>query len=168
MQPPQEILQVIGHNVLNTPDNFLKHVFAAELKEKSFLTGKVEKSLSGFHHFVPGHLEEMNIQLINARTCKKTGLIIADVLCEGHLEKGKTFFPSSWSRNEVIRKLAEASKNQVKPLSVEGGRAVLFGATSEGAIIKMVIDLRSGEYITAYPDAYANGLLLRGENKWHT
>ena len=159
MQPSQEILQAIGRDSLNTPESFLKHIFAAELKEKRFLTGEIEKSLSGFHHFMPEHLVKMDIQLINTRTCQKTGLIIADVLCDGHLESGKTFFPSSWSRNEVIKKLGEAAQNPTRPVLISGTRATLYGKTSEGIIIKSVADLRSSYYITAYPDARENGLL---------
>jgi hypothetical protein len=159
MQPPQEILQVIGHNVLNTPDNFLKHVFAAELREKRFDTGEIEKFLSGFHHFAPEHLEEIAVQLVNARTCRRTGLIISDVLCDGHLERKKTFFPSSWDRTKVIKKLSEATQNLTRPVLITGTRATLYGKTSEGIVVRLIVDIRSGDYITAYPDALENGLL---------
>lgn len=35
---------------------------------------------------------------------------MADVLCDGHIEQGKTFFPTAWSREHVIQKIAEAAQ----------------------------------------------------------
>jgi len=159
MQPSREVLQAFGRDSFNTPEKFLQHIFAAELKIKMFLTGKIEKSLSGFHHFLPGHLEDMNIQFVNAKTCKNTVLIIADVLCDGHLERKKTFFPSSWSRSEVIKKLGGAAQNPTRPVLISGTRATLYGKTAKGIIVRSVVDLGSGDYSTAYPDARENGLL---------
>lgn len=158
IQPIEETLQVIGKGPLNTTERFLKHIFTAELIEKRFPMGEIEKSLAGFHHYMLEHLEEMGIKLINPRTCEKTGLIISDVLCDGHLELRKTFFPSSWSREKVISKLAEAVQNPIKPPVIQGTRGVLFGQTSEGIVVRVIVDVKSGNYITAYPDALANNL----------
>lgn len=158
MQPSPEVLQAIGRDLLNAPEKIFKHIFSAELVEKIFPMGKIEKSLSGFHHYIAGHLDEMGIKLINPKTCNKTGLILADVLCNGHLEKRKTFFPTSWSRDKVVEKIVEAIQNIIKPPVVEGTRGVLFGKTSEGIIVRIVVDVKSGNYITAFPDALANGL----------
>lgn len=103
--------------------------------------------------------KNMNIKLMNVKMCVNNGVMIADVLCDGVLEARKTFFPSSWNREKVIEKLAEAAKNTIDvAVTIEGVQAVFTGATSEGAIIKFVIDVKSGNYITAYPDARANGL----------
>lgn len=159
MQPLPEMLQIFGQDSLNTPESFLKHIFAAELREKRFPTGKVTKLLSGFHHYMPEHLDEMNIKLVNPKTCHKTGLIIADVLCDGHLEVKKTFFPTSWSRTKVISKLAEAIRNPTDIPAIEGTKAIVMGKTSEGIIVRIVVDIKSGNYITAYPDRLANDLL---------
>jgi hypothetical protein len=63
MQPAQETLQAFGCGAFNTPESFLKHIFAAELKEKRFFTGEIERSLSGFHHFIADYLETMGIKL---------------------------------------------------------------------------------------------------------
>jgi len=159
VQPPKEVLYTLGRDSFNTPDNFLRHIFAAELKVKRRFTGEVEKSLSGFHHFIPEHLEEMGIKLVNIRTCKKTGVMIADVLCDGHLEPNKTFFPPSWNRSEVVKKLGEAAQNPTRPVFISGTRITAYGKTSEGIIVRLIADIRSGNYITAYPDARENGLL---------
>ena len=159
IQPPQETLQTLGCASLNTPEKFLTHIFAAELKEKRFASGEIEKTLSGFHYFKPEHLEEMGIQLINAKTCGKTGIIIADVLCDGHLEPSKTFFPTAWGRNKVIEKIGEAVQRPIDLPVLSGTRARFLGQTSEGIIVRAVIDIQSGSYITAYPDAHANGLI---------
>lgn len=159
LQPSQEVLQVFSRESLNTPEKFLKHIFAAELKEKKLPNGAVKKSLAGFHHYMPEHLEEMNIELLNPRTCERTGLIIADVLCDGHLEAKKTFFPVVWSRKQVISKLGEAVRNPIKDPKIEGTKGVLFGRTSEGIVIRTIIDIKSGDYITAYPDSFENGLV---------
>jgi len=142
----------------NANPDFFKHIFTAELIEKTFLTGTIKKNLAGFHHYIAEHLNEMGITLLNPRTCNKTGLITADVLCDGHLEKRKTFFPILWSREEVISKLVEAAQNPTQAHSIQGSKGVFFGQTSEGIIIKVVVDIPSGNYITAYPDAVANGL----------
>jgi len=158
IQLPSATLQTIGKSSLNAPEDFFKHIFTAELIEKTFLTGTIKKNLAGFHHYIAEHLNEMGITLLNPRTCNKTGLIISDVLCDGHLEKRKTFFPASWSREQVILKIGESVQNLVKPPMVEGTKGVLFGQTSEGIIIRVVVDIQSGKYITAYPDALANNL----------
>lgn len=144
---------------MNAPEEFFKHIFSAELVEKRFLTGKIKTSLSGFHHYIAGHLEEMGLKLLNSRICKKTELIISDVLCGGHLEPDKTFFPTSWSREKVISKIAESVQNLDKPPAIQGTKCVLFGRTSEGIIIRTIVDIKSGNYITAYPDALENGLI---------
>lgn len=145
--------------MLNAPEKFFRHIFSAELIEKVFPTGKVKKTLAGFHHYIAEHLDEMGIKLLNPRTCNKTGLVISDVLCEGHLEADKTFFPTSWSRDQVISKIAESVRNPMKQLETESSKGILYGQTSEGIVIRTVIDLESGNYITAYPDAYKNGLI---------
>lgn len=158
IQPTPVTLQTIGSTLLNAPEAFFKHIFTAELVEKRFFTGKVTQSIAGFHHYIAEHLHEMGITLVSPKTCSKTGLIISDVLCDGHLEKGKTFFPTSWSREKVISKIAESVLNLDKPPALEGTKCVLFGRTSEGIIIRTVIDIKTGNYITAYPDKIANGL----------
>jgi len=131
------------------------------LIEKRFFTGKITQSIYGFHHYIDGYLEEMGIKLLNSRICKKTELIISDVLCDGHIEPNKTFFPTSWSREKIILKIGESIHNLIKPPMVEGTKGVLFGQTSEGIIIRTIVDIKSGNYITAYPDARANGLLSK-------
>lgn len=161
MQPDQNTLQTIGTGLLNTPEEFFKHIFSAELVEKTFLTGKTKKNVAGFHHHLAEHLDEMRIKLLNVRICNKTELIISDVLCDGHLEADKTFFPSSWSREKVISKIAEALKNLTDSPRIEGSKGILLGQTSEGIIVKVVVDIKSGNYVTAYPDARANGLLSK-------
>ena len=159
MQPSQETLQAFGCGAFNTPESFLKHIFAAELKEKRFFTGEIERSLSGFHHFIADYLETMGIKLIGTRVCEKTGIIIADVLCDGHLERKKTFFPSSWSRAEVIKKVGEAMQNPVECPVLNGTRVSWLGQTEEGIIVRIVADIKSKNYITVYPDARANNLI---------
>jgi len=159
IQLTEETLQTTGKSSFNAPESFFKHIFSAELIEKQFLTGKVKMSLYGFHHYIIGHLEEMGIKLLNSRICKKTELILSDVLCDGHLEPDKTFFPTSWSREKVISKIAEAARNPIQQLEIEGSKGVLFGQTSEGIVIRIIMDIKSENYITAYPDAYKNGLI---------
>ncbi len=103
--------------------------------------------------------KDMKIKLINAKMCVNHGVMIADVLCDGSLEARKTFFPSSWSREKVVEKLAEAAKNIIDfAVTIEGVQGIMVGKTSEGVIIKFVVDLKTGEYVNAYPDARANGL----------
>lgn len=157
--PAQEALQITARSSFNAPESFLRHIFFAELVEKRFFTGKVKLSLSGFHHYIAERLDEMGIKLLKSRTCAKTELIISDVLCDGHLEPDKTFFPISWSREKVISKIAESVQNLDKPPAIEGTKCILLGRTSEGIIIRTIVDIKSGNYITAYPDALENGLI---------
>lgn len=124
-----------------------------------FPTGKIKKAFAGFHHYIAGHLEEMGITLFNTRTCNKTGISISDVLCDGYLEPNKTFFPTSWTREQVISKIAEAARNPIQQLEIQGSKGILYGQTSEGIVIRIIMDTQSGNYITAYPDAYKNGLI---------
>jgi hypothetical protein len=123
----------------------------AELKEFVKESGAVRKKIAGFHHNIPGFLEEHGIQLINSRTCEQTGIMIADVVCQGHTEKEKTFFPLSWSRKKVVEKIIEAMNNLDKqPLFDDRGAWQLFGKTREDMAIKIVISA-AGELITAFP-----------------
>lgn len=131
VQPTSATLQAIGQSSCNANEEFFKHIFTAELVEKVFPTGKIKKSLAGFHHYIAEHLNEMGITLFNTRTCNKTGLIISDVLCDGHLEPRKTFFPSSWNREQVVSKIAEAAQNPTQAPSIQGSKGVFFGQTSE-------------------------------------
>jgi hypothetical protein len=56
-------------------------------------------------------------------------------------------------------KLAETAQDPTRPVIITGTRATVYGKTSEGIIVRLISDIRSGEYITAYPDARENGLL---------
>lgn len=156
IQPAQETLQAIGKQMIQAPEKFFRHIFAAELIEKTNLAGQIKRSLSGFHHYTVEYLQEMKITLQNSKLCQKTGLVLADVVCNGHIEKKKTFFPTSWTRERVIEKIAEAIKKPVDMPLIEGKRCVVFGKTSENIIVKIVL---AGNYITAYPDAVLNGLI---------
>lgn len=75
------------------------------------------------------------------------------------LMKGKTFFPTSWNREKVILKIGEAINNPIEIPIIEGTKAIIKGTTSEGVIVKIVIDIKSRNIITTYPDRLANNLL---------
>jgi hypothetical protein len=64
-----------------------------------------------------------------------------------------TFFPSHWSRKQVIEKIYEAYNNAAKsgvPFKEQGGKYIIEGLTSEGAKIRMYIT-KNGIIKTAYP-----------------
>jgi hypothetical protein len=47
------------------------------------------------------------------------GFYKADVLCNGLLKRGKTFFLQSWSREHVIVKIFESYDNPTQPVRCE-------------------------------------------------
>jgi hypothetical protein len=69
------------------------------------------------------------------------------------LVKEITFFPSHWSRKQVIEKIYEAydnfRKSGVEPL-IRDGKYYIEGAIQEGVDIAMYIT-KNGEIKTAYP-----------------
>jgi len=154
---PVATVQATGLKTIIASERFLEHLFSLELKTYFKKSGGVRQKINGFHAVVAGFLEEHGIQLLNKKVCEKTGIMIADVLCDGHLEPGKTFFPNFWSRKMVIEKIMEALNNLIEQPSCEESGFVFFGKTTEGIILK-IITTKKGELITVFPDAIKNAL----------
>jgi|GEM_PF-3912642 len=157
MKPCQKVAELFGGKTIIVTEDFLMHVFAAELKEFKKHCGTVIKRMSGFHHFIEDHLKDMGVALHNRRICKKTGIVLADVVCNGYTENDKTFFPSSWTKKQVLQKIGEALTKPIEDLKIEKDCIVMYGETSEGIIVKIVMN-SVGKLITAFPDALRNNL----------
>lgn len=158
MVPCKQLTGLLKNKTITVTEEFLQHLFTAELKTYTKRSGHIIKKLSGFHHFKKEKLEELGLQLLNSKVCKKTGVILADVLCDGHIERDKTFFPSAWSNKTVLKKIAQALGAPVEPAIVDRGGIVVFGKTAEGIILKIVLNVE-GSVVTAFPDAARMGLL---------
>jgi len=149
-----QIAALLGNRSITVSEKFLRHIFAAELKEFITPTGEIVYKLTGFHHANEHYLHQMHIMLINKEMNLHTGVTKADVICNGHIEVNKVFFPFSWNRKKVVRKIGEALNHSiVKPTAESRGNAefiTVIGKTSENIVIKMVID-SAGNLITAFP-----------------
>lgn len=110
--------------------------------------GVAKQKLTGLHHDFKQQLETRGI--IKNKTTKRHGIYKADVHWQGAIYR-KTFFPSEWPRETVIRKILEAYDNASGKASVNKRASFeLTGKTTEGITIFMVIN-KSGRIITAYP-----------------
>ena len=87
--------------------------------------------------------------LISSKINEKYSLINSSYLNNESIIEDKSFFPSEWTRTKVIDKIIEASVNKFIDIP-EGLRRVIFGKTSEGMIIKIVVD-EDNKLITAFP-----------------
>jgi hypothetical protein len=78
----------------------------------------------------------------------------ASLYSAGEIKRGKTFFPSDWSREKVISAIYEVYENfiqsGVRPLLAKDGKYELSGFTKEGIKIEMYIT-QNGTIATAYP-----------------
>lgn len=65
----------------------------------------------------------------------------------------KTFFPSSWKKEKVVKKVREGCGN-IQHVQKNGNLWTVFGKTSEGIIIKyiMLVDVDGIEVLSACPD----------------
>jgi len=133
----------------------LEHIFKYNLISDK--NGKFV-NFTGFHHdpcFVIAKAQMMDgIQLPLLR--KKNNIAgTYQIIFQGkHRDIPKSFFPSEWSREQVVRKIVEAHKNAQRSCSgfvlEKNGNFTLFGETKEKIVVKMVFD-KVGTMITAYP-----------------
>lgn len=125
----------------------LEHILTFD--PKALAKGK----LKGLHHDLNNFLEKNANEIIQFtnKQINTLGILKSDIMLNGKLYEGKTFFPSSWSREKVIHKIIEATKNiDSTPIKQWNNNWKIIGKTIEGIKIEIIIK-PSGEIITAYP-----------------
>lgn len=131
----------------------LKHLFGVDKLQKQLASGAMDAGYSGYHHDKGwGLIRKGKVEFLSEpQVCPKTGIVhVEKVAIEGKLIKQpKTFFPPSWTRKQVIDKIVEASQNVVET-TIEGPKTIIKGATSEGIVIKFIINEHK-TLISAYP-----------------
>jgi hypothetical protein len=93
------------------------------------------------------------VKFVN-KVVDKTGAYKADLIVNGVKIPGKTFFPVTWSRKQVMDAIVEAYDNfkatGAKGLKSPDGKWVIQGITKEGIKIEMCIT-ENALVKTAYP-----------------
>lgn len=126
----------------------LEHWYSIDLKKLKNGTLK----LSGFHLDANNFIENCGIFQIKNRRVDKFGCYGGEVWYDGQrIHKDKTFFPSHWTREQVLDKVIEALQN-VKSITQKNSNSnfEVRGLTSEKIEIEMIIN-KNGKILTAYP-----------------
>lgn len=128
----------------------IEHILEGEVIVK-IKGGREIKKLSGCHHDFLGHLEKTKKIILKNKVFGPFGTYSAQVMGQ---EKIKTFFPSHWSRKEVIQNIFEAY-DEFKLSSQNGimrkdGKWRVEGVSKIGMKIEMIIN-QNGTICTAYP-----------------
>jgi hypothetical protein len=98
-------------------------------------------------------IEKSGIFHFTDRIVHESGFYSAKLYYGENYVKRITFFPSHWSREQVISKVYEAYNNFVKSgleAELKNGKYLIKGFTDEGITIEMYITT-SGHIKTAYP-----------------
>lgn len=130
-----------------TPQS-LKHIFGIEVKQVYKKSGNIRKKIQGFHHNTQN---KMSHYLYNKTINNTTGIMQADIHCLNKIKEKSTFFPSSWSRQKVLKNIQQAIANFIeKPFMQENGNWRLLGISKNKITIEIIVD-KTGELVTAYP-----------------
>jgi|GEM_PF-3423133 len=126
-----------------------KHILGMDIK---FYSDKFD--FSGFHHDLMGAIEKSGMVKFVNKVVDKTGAYSADLIVGGKLIRDKTFFPMTWSRQQVIDAIVEVYDNfKLTGLGAElqkDGKWLVEGTTKGGLTIQMTITQNS-LITTAYP-----------------
>ena len=120
----------------------LRHIFNLEFVSKA----------KGFHHdYLGKFLKKGLIRLEGLKKCSKTGAYVVEkVIYEGRSYGRKTFFPSNWTRDRVVRAIHESLKNANGEVIEEVRGALKITSFSDcGLKIESIIE--NGRLMTAYP-----------------
>ncbi|HEV2600791.1 MAG TPA: EndoU domain-containing protein [Candidatus Babeliales bacterium] len=143
----KEYTGVMGFKNVKITARALKHIFGVEITEKMKKTGIVDTIIQGFHHDLGNKMSHL---IKNPIVDKVTGVVKGTLDCLGQTKRGKTLFPSSWSRSKVMKKIQESLLNPSEMPILDGNRWAYIGLTSDGIKIKTVFE-KTGELVTAYP-----------------
>ena len=110
--------------------------------------------LSGFHHDYMNVIENTGIIKFANKIMDSIGACKADLILNGIIVPGKTFFPAHWSREKVINSIYEAYTNfmnsGVVPMARPDGKYLIKGFANDGMEIEMFIT-KNAKVTTAYP-----------------
>lgn len=127
-----------------------KHIFGIDL----YFSRRGIPQISGFHHDLLQMIENSGVFQFTNKIIHESNFYSAKLYCGENLVKEITFFPSEWSREQVINKIYEAYDNFKKsgaPLIAEqNGKFKIQGVIKEGITIEMCITQKA-EILTAYP-----------------
>lgn len=126
-----------------------EHILGMELK----FSRKGIPQIGGFHHDFMQKVEKSGIFKFTNKVIYDHGFYSANLFYNENYVKSITFFPSYWSRKQVINKIYQAYDNFLKsginPI-VKGGKYFVKGSIEEGVDILMYIT-QNGKIKTAYP-----------------
>ncbi|HEV2601450.1 MAG TPA: EndoU domain-containing protein [Candidatus Babeliales bacterium] len=138
---------LVGLRHIKITPEILKHIFGVEIIQEYKKSGIIKNITQGFHHNVKNQLSHL---IHNAVIDKITGVMKADLHFLGQVKADKTFFPASWSRKKVLKKIQESLLNPTELPELQGSRWVWVGKTREGIEIRTVFEA-TGELVTSYP-----------------
>jgi hypothetical protein len=132
----------------------IRHIFHPSLQPKfdKFMQKIDEFILNGFHH-------DANLQLHKSGMYKFIDKVYGKNECYkakldfGHNiipNKEKTFFPSSWSQEKVIKTIFEASQNRIEDISEQGNPLKIYLCQAGSFFIDIVINNKN-VITSAYP-----------------
>jgi hypothetical protein len=134
-------------------NKYLKPQYAHILGMDLYFARRGLPKIGGFHLDLMNTIEKTNIFTYVGKIVYENGFYKAKLFYGENLVKEITFFPSHWSRKQVIEKIYEAydnfRKSGVEPL-IRDGKYYIEGAIQEGVDIAMYIT-KNGEIKTAYP-----------------
>jgi hypothetical protein len=117
-----------------------KHIFGMDIYV-GLRRGIPKQILNGFHLDPLQWIEQnSSIKFLNKKV-GPAGSFTADVLIDGVLFEGKSYFPSSWSYETNITKIFESLKNLSETSILQpNGRWILEGYTQEGIKIQTILE----------------------------
>lgn len=123
------------------------HIFGLDFSKST----DTEIKLGGFHHDYNEQVEKGGIiQFTRDRRPNTFGCYSAILTYEDRLSVPKNFFPSNWTRTEVVKKIREAYDKLKQTKKRLDGTYELLGETKEGIVIEMHVN-NTGSIFTAYP-----------------
>lgn len=131
----------------------MRHIFYPSLQPKLDASNQIlEKiNLNGFHHDEYASLEQSGLFKFINKVNGVAECFMVDVdFGDGIISKGKTFFPSNWSREKTARVIFEASQNKIRDLSEVGTPNKTFLCQFLDLLIEIVIN-RKNVIVSAYP-----------------
>lgn len=120
----------------------LEHIFEGETYKNG--------GLGGFHHDYLGYAKSMGSKVIKDITDLGNGFYKALVLDKNGKWVLKSFFPDTWTREQVVETLVNAFDNY-KSIESKNGRSVLEAIVSDDLMVRLIIDDDTGKVISAYP-----------------
>jgi hypothetical protein len=110
--------------------------------------------IGGFHHDMMNAIEKSGIFEFTNKVVHASGFYSARLLHNGNFIKDITFFPSTWSRKQVMNAIFEAYDNfkasGAKGVLKSDGKWLIEGVTKEGITIEMYVT-QNALITTAYP-----------------